>query len=325
MKNLLAFDLGASNGRAILGQLEDGKLTIEMTSSNWTYVINNNTQYGYGNNHASDDATVVASETVSVKAGDEIQIVIGTADYAAAEVTLVASFKNNNVAMIGDVAYEDVASALAAAKSGETVELVADAEADYIVITPGVTLNLGSYSLTANYVIGLNGSFVTANIEGATEGVAGGKLIVNQNNISLSSAAPNADGNWKVVPVWMDGYYVFAKAQIYNPTFTVEDNTAKLDFIPTFNQYFKSNVFNDGCEDNDVSIIINVTYMEGDIKVTKEYYYTTPMVQQAMANYHLTATMSDCNELTDVVFSIAIVTAAGVVVSSANYVYNDYV
>ena len=29
MRNLLAFDLGASNGRAILGRLEDGRLTIE--------------------------------------------------------------------------------------------------------------------------------------------------------------------------------------------------------------------------------------------------------------------------------------------------------
>ena len=306
---------------------EDGKLTIEMTSANWTYVINNNTQYTYGNNHASDDETVVSKETVDVKAGDEIQIVIGTADYSAAEVTLLASFKDSSVAKIGDATYEDVASALAAAKPNDTVELLADAEADYVIVTPGVTLNLGSYTLTANYVVGLQGSFVTANIEGATEGVAGGKLVVAQDKISLSSAAPNADGNWKVLPVWMDGYYVFAKAQIYAPTFTVDAaaGSATVDFYPTFNQHFKSNVFNDGCEDNDVSIIITVTYMEGDIKVTKEYYYTTPMVQNAMQNKSMTATMDGCDALTDLVFSIAIVTSSGVEVTSQNYIYNDYI
>ncbi len=306
---------------------EDGKLTIEMTSSNWSYVINNNTQYGYGNNHASDDETVVAKETVAVKAGDEIQIVIGTADYAAAEVTFVASFQDKSVAKIGDVTFDDITSALAAAKENDTVELLADAEADYVIVTPGVTLNLGSYSLTANYVVGFNGSYVTAEIEGATEGVAGGKLIVAQDKIALSSAAPNADGNWKVLPVWMDGYYVFAKAQIYAPTFTADAaaGSATVNFYPTFNQYFKSDVFNDGCEDNDVSIIITVTYMEGDIKVTKEYYYTTPMVQNAMQNMSMTATMDGCNELTDLVFSISIVTSAGVEVTSGNYVYNDYI
>ena len=306
---------------------EDGKLTIEMTSSNWTYVINNNTQYGYGNNHASDDETVVASETISVTAGDEIQIVVGTADYEAAEVTLNASFKDNTVAEINGTAYESLSDALKAAKDGDTVTLINDAEADYVVITPGVTLDLGSYTLTADYVIGLNGSFVTATIEGATEGVAGGKLVVNQNNISLSSAAPDADGTWKVIPVWMDGYYVFAKAQIYNPNFTVtaEDNSASLSFVPTFNKYFKQNVFNNGCEDNDVAIIITAVYYEGDVKVTKEFYYTTPMVQQAMNNSALTATIPGCDAFTGLEFSISIVTSCGVEVSSQSYVYNDYV
>lgn len=303
--------------------VEDGKLTIEMTSSNWTYVINNNTQYGYGDNHASDDDTVVASETVSVKAGDEIQIIIGTADYEAAEVTLNASFKNNQVAMIGDTAYETVADALAAAKNGETVKLVNDAEADYVVITPGVTLDLGSYSLTANYVIGLNGSYITAAAEGAEEGVAGGKLIVAKDNISLSSAAVSADGNWKILPIWMDGYFAFAKAQIYNPSFTknTEAGTAQLNFYPTFNQYFKDNIFNNGCEDNLVSIIVSAIYMENGVKVTKEYYYTTPLVQDAMTNLPLYAIVADCDNFEGLQLSISIVTDSGVEVTSANYVY----
>lgn len=302
---------------------EDGKLTIEMTSSNWTYVINNATQSTYGNNHASDDETVAASETVAVKAGDELQIIIGTADYTAADVTLTASFKDNTVAKIDDVTYEDVAVALAAAQSGETVELVADAEADYVVVTPGVTLDLGSYSLTANYVIGLNGSYVTAAIEGETEGVAGGKLIVAQDKISLSSAAATYDGDWKVIPVWMDGYYAFAKAQVYGASFSAdkEAGTASISFYPTFNKYFKENVFNDGCEDNDVSIIITAVYMDGDVKITKEFYYTTPMIQSAMGNMNLIAEMTDCNSFTDISFSISIVTASGVVVESGNYDY----
>ncbi len=42
MKNLLAFDLGASNGRAILGQLEDGRLTMrELHRFENHYVVRN--------------------------------------------------------------------------------------------------------------------------------------------------------------------------------------------------------------------------------------------------------------------------------------------
>lgn len=306
---------------------EDGKLTIDMTSSNWTYTINNNTQYGYGDNHASDDEPVVASETISVAAGDEIQIVIGTADYAAGEVTLNASFKNNQVAEINGTSYQSLSEALLAAEEGDTVKLLNDAEADYVVITPGVTLDLGSYSLTANYVIGLKGSYITAAAEGAEEGVAGGKLIVAKDNISLSSAAVSADGNWQILPVWMDGYYAFAKAQIYNANFTVdtENNSANLAFVPTFNKYFKENVFTDGCEDNLVSVIIEAVYTKDGIKITQEFYYTTPMIQLAMQNFAVRAEVVGCDAYENLQFSISIVSSTGVEISSQIYNYSDYI
>ena len=48
---------------------------------------------------------------------------------------------------------------------------------------PGVTLNLGSYSLYAEYVIGLNGSYVIADYDSSKAET--GKLYVKQGNISL--------------------------------------------------------------------------------------------------------------------------------------------
>lgn len=306
---------------------EDGKLTIEMTSSNWTYVINNNTQYGYGDNHTSNDTNMIAKETVSVTAGDEIQIVIGTADYEAATVTLNASFKNNTVAEIDGTGYKTISDALLAAKDGDTIILVNDAEADYVVLIPGVTLDLASYTLTANYVIGLKGSYITAEAEGATEGVAGGKLVVDKNNISLSSAAVSADNNWKMLPVWMDGYFAFAKAQIYNPVFTAnaDDSSATLTCVPTFNKYFKENVFDNGCEDNLVSVIIEAVYFKNGVKVTQEFYYTTPLIKLAMQNFAIHAEVAGCDAFTDLQFSISIVSSTGVEISSQIYNYNDYV
>ena len=69
---------------------EDGELTITMNGDNWTFVINNMTAYAYGDNHFASDG--VNTETVSVAAGDEIQIVIGTEDWTAAEISFTAAF-----------------------------------------------------------------------------------------------------------------------------------------------------------------------------------------------------------------------------------------
>ena len=125
----------------------------------------------------------------------------------------------------------------------------------------------------------------------------------------------------------MDGYFAFAKAQIYNPSFTVdtENDSANLAFVPTFNKYFKENVFDDGCEDNLVSVIIEAVYTKDGIKITQEFYYTTPMIQLAMQNFAVRAEVVGCDAYENLQFSISIVSSTGVEISSQIYNYSDYI
>ena len=69
---------------------EDCNLVITMTGDNWSVVINNMTTWQYGDTYASNDETVVATQTIAAKAGEEYQIIIGTADYTAADVSFTA-------------------------------------------------------------------------------------------------------------------------------------------------------------------------------------------------------------------------------------------
>ena len=70
----------------------DGLLVVIMHSDNWTCVINNAGAGNYGDTYNSDDEVVVRAQVVAVSAGDVIELVIGTADYAAAAVDFTAYF-----------------------------------------------------------------------------------------------------------------------------------------------------------------------------------------------------------------------------------------
>lgn len=60
----------------------DGKLEVSIESdvSGWAYCINNLTSYAYGDTQWSDSDPVVNPSTVSVKEGDELQIMVNTYD-----------------------------------------------------------------------------------------------------------------------------------------------------------------------------------------------------------------------------------------------------
>ncbi len=74
-----------------------GNLTIAMTCDTWQYTMNNLTSGAYGSTHLSDDAEPVASETITVSAGDQVVLMVNTYTPGewtapAGEVTFTAEF-----------------------------------------------------------------------------------------------------------------------------------------------------------------------------------------------------------------------------------------
>lgn len=244
------------------------------------------------------------------------------ADHMYEEGACTVCGKKSAVAQVGDVQYQTVAAALAAANSGDVVKVIGNTIETDLIVKNGVTLDLGSYTVEADYLIALNGSMITGST--MEDGNSGAKLIVPKGSVVITSGmAENLNNGWSVIPIYVDGAYTFARAMIYRPIFSKPaQGVAKVEFVPTFNNYVKQNIFHDGCKDNDVSIIIRVAYMEGDIQVTREYYYTTPMVKASMLqSKSMFAEMSGCDSLKDLTFTIAIVTGSGVRVESQTYTY----
>lgn len=60
--------------------VSNGTLTVTMLSENWQYRMDNFTRYRYGDTHWSNDTELAVSESVTVTAGDEIQIWVCTFD-----------------------------------------------------------------------------------------------------------------------------------------------------------------------------------------------------------------------------------------------------
>ena len=70
------------------------------------------------------------------------------------------------VAMIGDVAYEKLEDAIAAAAAGETIVMLADAELDVLVLNSGVKLDLNGFELSADYVVAFDGNAIVDSAPG---------------------------------------------------------------------------------------------------------------------------------------------------------------
>lgn len=75
----------------------DGEITLTIAEdcTNWAYTLNNITAHKYGTNVSSDNSDAVKTYTVEISAGDEIEVIIGSADHKAATVDFTVSVAFN--------------------------------------------------------------------------------------------------------------------------------------------------------------------------------------------------------------------------------------
>ena len=101
----------------------------------------------------------------------------------------------NKEASVGNTVYSSAAEAIAAAKPGETVKLLRDAEVNGVLVKEGVSVDLNGNELTADYLVAFADSQVIDSV--------GGGLLKSRN---VRLAADNAQ-----MPVWVeaDGGYRF--------------------------------------------------------------------------------------------------------------------
>ena len=103
------------------------------------------------------------------------------------------------VAMIGDVAYEKLEDAIAAAAAGETIVMLADAELDVLVLNSGVKLDLNGFELSADYVVAFDGNAIVDSAPGV--GLVKSAYVSLAKNNDLMPVWDEAAGGYRLFPL----------------------------------------------------------------------------------------------------------------------------
>ena len=243
------------------------------------------------------------------------------------------------VAKIGDTPYATVEDALNAAKSGETVTMIADDlnNADAILtIKGGVTLDLVAFDLKAAYVIGLTDSVVTGSRLSSSKDYA--KLYVDSSKISISNdtiytqtASNGVD--YHLITLKMGDYYVFTHTQLYDSAaegdfgFTAdkEAGTASITFYFNLPGVAKTPIAADGASAHGVSFIVEATWTAptayGDMYQSMTYSCSEELAKALASGSILACPIDNCNNYQDLKLTTKLVTDTGTVVVGETYTY----
>ena len=201
-----------------------------------------------------------------------------------------------------EVYFKTISEALAAANSGETVQLVADCTEGYVLVTPGVTLDLNGHTLTADYVV----AFGEADV---IDSLRTGLLKVAQNNIVLD------EGN-DYVPVWntVNGY-TFTQLAITDNNqgmgLTMDGDKATFKFVTFFRD---TNLLTNGVTDNDLAVVIRVSWTTENGIAYQDFVYNDTQVGTVVTKNGKMAfelTFTGCEGLENLTFTAMVLSETG--------------
>jgi len=211
-------------------------------------------------------------------------------------------------ASIGDKTFATLEEALDAATTGDVIKLNADVTVDYITVDPAVTLDLNGKNLTADYIIGFNGSTVCGE----------GKLIVDKDKVALDQT------NGGYLPVHDGEGYIFIKVGFENRTALVGEKTYA--FSPLFDAKAHDALLKHYAVSG-VRVVVRLSWAkEGNYTATQDFTYLDSMVDTVIESYDganygemfvAEFAGSEAGKATDVTVSAVIISDTGVEIASA--------
>jgi len=262
------FSTTAEDASCLIMRNEQNRQNSEFfISGKSTVTVTGGTFHGFNPEKMLDDSKTPAYEFNAVAEG-----YVAVADEEANTWTVMTVIEAGYVAQntADGVYYKTVAEALSAANSGETVKLIADCSGGYVMVTPGVTLDLNGYTLTADYVVGFNGSNVVDNSEANT-----GLLVVDDaKNVVL--AETNSQ-----LPVWTGEGYIFVEILKFQET---GRGTNTYIFLPTFEE-IAHQYLAQGMENSKVKIAIRMTWNIETGTAYQDFIYNNTTVGNVINSY----------------------------------------
>ena len=246
----------------------DTKMSFVVTP---TQMAQTGTYYVYV---ASDIYTLVGTFTVADK------------ETVAAGVTYVDADGKTQTAYAATL-QAAIAQAKALTKAGVesvTVKLLSDSTVTGMIIPSGVTLDLADSTLTADYVVGLNGSYLIANANSGKLSVPEGSLVLPEEGY-ISGTGKDGSTQY-ILPIWdpNQNCYLFSLfvANTNNDDrglkIDAENETIYFQFKHQATGDINSGLLADGASDNALKIIVRLVWNTGDGEAYQDFVYNDAFV-----------------------------------------------